>query len=82
MPSERVIASSIPFPDHLGIKVESAPSQKHFGESSITHSPEVDPNREYKIRRAALGANPSKEDMDAVRDYGLEQHRINFPELY
>ena len=82
MPSERVTATPKPFPDHLGSQVESAPSQKHFGESSITHSPEVDPNREYKIRRAALGANPSKEDMDAVRDYGLEQHRKNFPYLY
>ena len=47
-----------------------------------SQSSEPDPNREYKIRRAALGANPSKEDMDAVVAYGLEQHRINFPHLY
>jgi len=79
---ERVTATPKPFPDHLGSQVESVPSQKHLGGASITHSPEVDPNREYKIRRAALGANPSKEDMDAVVAYGLKQHRINFPELY
>ena len=51
----------------------------------ITHSQsssEVDRNREYKIRRAALGDNPTQEEMDAVVAYGLEQHKINFPELY
>ena len=39
-------------------------------------------NREYQIRRAALGENPTKEDMDALLAYGLQQHRINFPHLY
>ena len=39
-------------------------------------------NREYLIRRAALGDNPTQEQMDAVVAYGLEQHRINFPHLY
>ena len=39
-------------------------------------------NREYQIRRAALGDNPTKEEMDAVVAYGLEQHRLNFPHLY
>ena len=51
----------------------------------ITHSQssnEVDRNREYKIQRAALGDNPTQEEMDAVVAYGLEQHRINFPHLY
>ena len=38
--------------------------------------------REYKIRRAALGDNPTKEEVDAVIAYGLEQHRKNFPLLY
>lgn len=48
-----------------------------------THSQsEIDPNREYKIRRAALGENPSKEEMDAVVAYGLAQHRKNFSHLY
>ena len=46
-------------------------------------SPEDDKrNREYLIRRAALGDNPTKEEMNAVMAYGLEQHRINFPHLY
>ena len=55
-----------------------------FGYShSPTPSPETDErNREYLIRRAALGDNPTKEQMDAVVAYGLEQHRINFPHLY
>ena len=39
-------------------------------------------NREYLIRRAALGDNPTQEEMDAVVAYGLEQHSINFPHLY
>jgi len=39
-------------------------------------------NREYLIRRAALGDNPTQEEMDAVRDYGLELHRKHFRSLY
>jgi len=39
-------------------------------------------NREYKIRRAALGDNPTQEEMDVVVAYGLAQHRKNFPHLY
>lgn len=31
-------------------------------------------NLEYQKRRLALGDNPTKEQMDAVRDFGLEQH--------
>ena len=46
-------------------------------------SPQTDErNREYLIRRAALGMKPTQEEMDAVVAYGLEQHRINFPDLY
>ena len=45
-------------------------------------SNEVDRNREYKIRRAALGDNPTQEEMDAVVACGLQQHRIKFPSLY
>ena len=46
-------------------------------------SPEDDErNREYLIRRVALGDNPTQEEMDAVVAYGLRQHRINFPPLY
>ncbi len=52
-------------------------------EESHSPSPEDDKrNREYLIRRAALGENPTQEEMDAVVAYGLEQHRINFPHLY
>jgi hypothetical protein len=39
-------------------------------------------NLEYQRRRLALGDNPTKREMDAVRDYGLAQHRKNFPDLY
>jgi len=39
-------------------------------------------NREYQIRRAALGDNPTKEEMLAVVAYGLQQHRLHFPHLY
>ena len=39
-------------------------------------------NREYLIRHAALGEYPTQEEMDAVVAYGLEQHRINYPNLY
>ena len=49
-----------------------------------THSPspqDDERNREYLIRRAALGDNPTQEQMDKVVAYGLEQHRINFPHL-
>ena len=46
-------------------------------------APAVDQrNREYQKRRLALGDNPTKEEMDAVRDHGLEEHRKHFPHLY
>ena len=51
---------------------------------TITHSQssnEVDRNREYKIRRTALGEKPTKEEMDAVITYRLEQHKISYPNL-
>ena len=52
-------------------------------EESHSSSPEDDErNSEYLIRRAALSDNPSQEEMRAVVEYGLEQHRINFPYLY
>ena len=53
------------------------------GEVEKQTQPQFDErNREYQIRRAALGDNPTKEEMDAVVAYGLEQHRLNFPHLY
>ena len=52
-------------------------------EESHSLSPEDDErNREYLIRHAALGDNPTQEEMDAVVEYGLQQHRLNFPHLY
>ena len=52
-------------------------------EASHSSSPHEDErNREYLIRRAALGDNPTQEEMRAVVEYGLEQHRLNFPHLY
>ena len=52
-------------------------------EETLSPSPENDErNREYLIRRAALGDNPTQEQMRAVVAYGLEQHRINFPHFY
>ena len=39
-------------------------------------------NVEYQRRRHALGDNPTKEQMDAVRDFGLEHHRNTFKHLY
>ena len=39
-------------------------------------------NRGYLIRRAALGDNPTQEEMRAVVEYGLQQHRLIFPLLY
>jgi hypothetical protein len=52
-------------------------------EETHSSSPEDDErNREYLIRRAALGDNPTQEQMNAVVAYGLEQYKINFPHLY
>ena len=51
-------------------------------EESHTPSAEDDEcNREYLIRRAALGDNPTQEEMKAVVEYSLQQHKINFPNL-
>ena len=56
--------------------------QRHIPRAHSQSPKKVDPNREYKIRQAALGDNPTKEQMDAVVAYGLSQHSKNFPELY
>ena len=64
---------------------DSAPLQAIVEEVNKPHSPPPENderNREYLIRRAALGDNPTQEEMDAVVAYGLEQHRMNFPHLY
>ena len=64
---------------------DSTPLEALVEEPLETHLPSLEDderNREYLIRRAALGENPTKEEMRAVVKYGLEQHRINFPHLY
>ncbi|AII50016.1 hypothetical protein KR52_12865 [Synechococcus sp. KORDI-52] len=66
---------------------DSAPLREIVEEAPMLqpHSPapqDDERNREYLIRRAALGNNPTQEEMDAVVAYGLAQHRINFPHLY
>ena len=48
---------------------DSAPLQTLVEEPLETHSPsqaDDERNREYLIRRAALGDNPTQEEMDAV----------------
>ena len=64
---------------------DSTPLEAIVEEVEESHSPSPqgdERNREYLIRRAALGDNSTQEEMDAVVAYGLEQHRINFPHLY
>ncbi|MEJ6657579.1 MAG: hypothetical protein QNL17_02065, partial [Synechococcus sp. ChSW.bin.154] len=55
---------------------------RHIPRAHSQSPKQVDPNREYKIRRAALGDNPTREEVDAVVAYGLDQHRKSFPHLY
>lgn len=83
--SESSRKASKPFPRVLLSLGDSSSSESHFKVASKTHStsPKDDErNREYLIRRSALGDNPTQAEMDAVVAYGLEQHRINFPHLY
>ena len=76
-------AAPSPYPHRSNGEVNLGSSQSHLSGASKTHSrSQVAPNREYKIRRAALGDNPTQEEMDAVVAYGLAQHRKNFPQLY
>ena len=78
MPLNPIDDDDVPIEDStpLGAIVEGV-------EETHSLSPEDDErNREYLIRRTALGDNPTQKEMDAVVAYGLEQHRINFPDLY
>ena len=72
--------------DHVGTPIkDSTPLQLIVEGVEEIHSPypqHDERNREYLVRRAALGDNPTQEEMDAVVAYGLEQHRINFPHFY
>ena len=70
-----------PSPSQARVEVpEQMP--RHIPRAHSQSPSKVDANREYKIRRAALGDNPTKEEMDAVVAYGLAQHKKNFPNLY
>ena len=88
MPRTSLEASVIPLnpSDDVVDEIEdSTPLEAVVEEVEESHSPspqDDERNREYLIRRAALGDNPSQEEMDAVVAYGLEKHRINYPELY
>ena len=88
LPQTSLEASVMPLNpiDDVDVPIEdSTPLEAIVEEVEESHSlsPEDDErNREYLIRRAALGDNPTQEEMRAVVAYGLEQHRINFPDLY
>ena len=74
-----------PVDDAVQTIEDSAPLQTLVEEPLETHSPtpeDDERNREYLIRRVALGDNPTQEEMRAVVEYGLQQHRLNFPHLY
>ena len=72
--------------DDVDVPIEdSTPLEAIVEAVEKSHSPppqDDERNREYLIRRAALSENPTKEQMDAVVAYGLEQYRIDFPHLY
>ena len=66
---------------------DSTPLEVIVEVAEESHSPSPSPendelNREYLIRRAAFGDNPTQEEMRAVMAYGLEQRRNNIPHLY
>ena len=88
-PPQTLVEASVsplnPVDDAVQTIEDSAPLQTLVEEPLEAHAPspaDDERNREYLIRRAALGDNPTKEQMDAVVAYGLEQHRLNFPHLY
>ena len=91
VPSQSPAEASVPplsaMDDAKQVIEDSTPLQAIVEGVEKSHSPTPSPdtderNREYLIRRAALGDNPTQEEMDAVMAYGLEQHRVNFPHLY
>ena len=72
--------------DDVDVPIEdSTPIEAIVEGVEEAHSPSLqddERNREYLIRRAALGDNPTQGEIRAVVAYGLKQHRINFPHLY
>ena len=84
-PVEASVSPLNPVDDAVQAIEDSAPLQTLVEEPLEAHSPspaDDERNREYLIRRAALGDNSTQEEMNAVVAYGLEQHKINFPNLY
>ena len=88
-PSQALVEASVSplntVDDAVQVIQDSAPLQTLVEEPLEAHSPspaDDERNREYLIRRAALGDNPTQEEMNAVVAYGLEQHKINSPHLY
>jgi len=79
---EAPYAPILPLPPSEVITEVAEQMPRHIPRAHSQSAKTVDPNREYKIKRAALGDNPSKDEMDAVVAYGLQQHRMNFPHLY
>ena len=75
-------APILPLPPSEAIPEVAEQMQRHIPRAHSQSSRADTRNREYKIRRAALGDNPTQEEMDAVVAYGLAQHRKNFPHLY
>ena len=75
-------APILPPPPSQVLAEVSEQMPRHIPRAHSQSARKVDPNREYKIRRAALGDNPTQEEVDAVVAYGLAQHRKNFPRLY
>jgi hypothetical protein len=75
-------APILPPPPSQAITEVAEQMPRHIPRAHSQAPKKIDANREYKIRRAALGDNPTKAEMDAVIAYGLEQHRKSFPHLY
>ena len=75
-------APILPLPPSEAIKEVAEQMPRHIPRAHSQSPKKVDANREYKIRRSALGDNPTQEEMDAVVAYGLSQHRKNFLALY
>ena len=65
---------------YLSNHLSLAENQEKLEEPEMTQEEKNELN--MQSAQAALGDNPTKEEMDAVVAYGLEQHRKNFPQLY
>lgn len=62
-------------------KIDRVAANPRPSDEEPTPAPKLDKNATYKRMLKALGDNPTQEEMDRVRDYGLSEHRKNFPQL-